>query len=75
VLIFIPWRRLIGDVTGPTTTDTDIAAPAWLPLEVPSRGVPFEVNDPSMLIKWSIARPLPPAAPSSVTTVAGMPPE
>src|SRR6185312_5068115 len=28
-----PWRRLIGDVTGPTTTDTDIAAPAWLPLE------------------------------------------
>jgi len=57
------------------TTDTDIAAPAWLRLTVPSRGVSFEVNDPSMLIKWSITRPLPPVAPSSVTAVAGMPPE
>ena len=25
--------------------------------QVSSRGVPFEVNDPSMLIKWSITRP------------------
>jgi len=37
-----PWRRFIGDATGPTTTDADIAAPAWLRLKVPSRGAPFK---------------------------------